>query len=82
MTAESEAVPDALGQLIKTDSYPRVRQRAPTVLLVEQGHTLASVGRLLGMARADLAAAVRRSRRLVASSPTASISATVAAGHG
>lgn len=54
MTAESEPVPDALRQLIKTDPDPRVRQRAQAVLLVEPGHPLASVGRLLEMALADL----------------------------
>lgn len=48
MAAEEEPT-DALRRLIKTDADPRVRQRAQAVLLVEQGHTLASVGRLLEM---------------------------------
>jgi len=50
MRADSVAAPDLLRQLIKTDADPRVRQRAQAVLLVEQGHSLASVGRLLEMA--------------------------------
>jgi transposase len=50
MTADSAAAPDTLRQLIKTDPDPRVRQRAQAVLLVEHGHSLASVGRLLEMA--------------------------------
>jgi transposase len=40
---------EELRRLIKTDPDPRARQRAQAVLLVEQGHTLASVGRLLEM---------------------------------
>jgi len=48
MVGEERAV-DGLRRLIKTDADPRVRQRAQAVLLVEHGHTLASVGRLLGM---------------------------------
>jgi transposase len=48
MVAEERPV-DGLRRLIKTDADPRVRQRAQAVLLVEQGHTLASVGRLLEM---------------------------------
>src|SRR5689334_6633303 len=47
--AAEETPAERLRQLIKTDADPRVRQRAQAVLLVEQGHTLASVGRLLGM---------------------------------
>jgi hypothetical protein len=39
----------ALRQLLKTDPDRRVRQRAQAVLLVEQGHTLAPVERLLEM---------------------------------
>jgi transposase len=50
MTADSVAAPEPLRQLIKTDPDPRVRQRAQAVLLVEQGHSLACVGRLLEMA--------------------------------
>jgi transposase len=46
MTAE-EAPTEGLRRVIKTDPDPRVRQRAQAVLLVEHGHTLASVGRLL-----------------------------------
>ena len=51
MAAEraGEAPAEALRRLIKTDPDPRVRQRAQAVLLVEQGHRLASVGRLLEM---------------------------------
>jgi len=48
MRAEATTT-DGLRRLIKTDPDPRVRQRARAVLLVEQGHTLASVGRLLEM---------------------------------
>ena len=48
--ADSAAAPETLRQLIKTDADPRVRQRAQAVWLVEQGHSLASVGRLLEMA--------------------------------
>ena len=44
-----EAPTDVLRRLLKTDPDPRVRQRAQAVLLVEHGHTLASVGRLLEM---------------------------------
>jgi transposase len=47
--AAAETPADGLRRLIKTDADPRVRQRAQAVLLVEQGHTLASVGRLLEM---------------------------------
>jgi Homeodomain-like domain-containing protein len=47
--AAEETPAERLRQLIKTDADPRVRQRAQAVLLVEQGHTLASVGRLLEM---------------------------------
>jgi transposase len=47
--AAEEAPTDVLRRLRKTDPDPRVRQRAQAVLLVEHGHTLASVGRLLGM---------------------------------
>lgn len=50
MTADSVAAPEQLRQLIKTDPDPRVRQRAQAVLLVEQGRSLAYVGRLLEMA--------------------------------
>lgn len=49
MAAAEELSTDGLRRLIKTDPDPRVRQRAQAVLLVEQGHTLASVGRLLEM---------------------------------
>jgi transposase len=51
MAAEAADEPpvEGLRRLIKTDPDPRVRQRAQAVLLVEQGHTLASVGRLLEM---------------------------------
>lgn len=45
----AELSTDGLRRLIKTDADPRVRQRAQAVLLVEQGHSLASVGRLLEM---------------------------------
>jgi transposase len=47
--AAAEAPTDALRRLIKTDPDPRVRQRAQAVVLVEQEHSLASVGRLLEM---------------------------------
>jgi len=48
MRAEATTT-EGLRRLIKTDPDPRVRQRAQAVLMVEQGHTLASVGRLLEM---------------------------------
>jgi transposase len=47
--AAGEPPTEGLRRLIKTDADPRVRQRAQAVLLVEQGHSLASVGRLLEM---------------------------------
>ena len=47
--AAEETPAERLRQLIKTDADPRVRQRAQAVLLVEHGHSLASVGRLLEM---------------------------------
>jgi transposase len=47
--AAEEVPTDVLRRLLKTDPDPRVRQRAQAVLLVEHGHTLASVGRLLEM---------------------------------
>jgi hypothetical protein len=47
MTADSAAAPERVRRLIKTVPDPRVRQRAQAVLLVEHGHSLASVGRLL-----------------------------------
>ena len=50
MTADSAAAPETLRQVIKTDPDPRVRQRAQAVVLVEQGHSLASAGRLLELA--------------------------------
>lgn len=40
--AAEEGPSDGLRRLIKTDPDPRVRQRAQAVLLVEQGHSLAS----------------------------------------
>lgn len=36
-----------LRHLVKTDANPRVRQRAQSLLLVAEGHTLAEVARLL-----------------------------------
>src|SRR5260370_38452533 len=47
--AAGEPPTEGLRRLIKTDADPRVRQRAQAVLLVEQGHSLASVGRLREM---------------------------------
>jgi hypothetical protein len=51
MAAEAAggSLAERLRRLIKTDPDPRARQRAQAVLLVEQGYTLASVGRLLEM---------------------------------
>ncbi len=48
--AEQDAVRRDLRQLTKTDPDPRVRRRAQTLLLVEQGQTLASAARLVGTA--------------------------------
>jgi transposase len=39
-----------LRQLVKSDSDPRVRQRAQALLLVGEGHSMAEVARLLHMA--------------------------------
>jgi transposase len=51
MAAEAADEPPAEGlrRLLKTDADSRVRQRAQAGWLVEQGHSLASVGRLLEM---------------------------------
>ncbi len=48
--AEQDALRRDLRQLTKTDPDPRVRRRAQTLLLVEQGQTLASAARLMGTA--------------------------------
>jgi transposase len=43
----SDATQQTLLQLVKTDRDPRVRRRAQAVLLVEEGHPVAEVARLL-----------------------------------
>jgi transposase len=48
--AEQDALSRDLRRLTKTDPDPRVRRRAQTLLLVEQGQTLASAARLMGTA--------------------------------
>lgn len=50
MAAEQDALRRGLRQLTKTDPDPRVRRRAQTLLLVEQGQSLASAARLMGTA--------------------------------
>src|SRR5512146_1099219 len=50
MEAAREAQSHEVRQLTKTDPDPRVRRRAQTLLLVEQGQTLASAARLMGTA--------------------------------